>query len=351
MAKRNVIALDPDSVVSWLASAFKVAGRKNVIAGVADDDCGVIETEESIAVLSTDFLNATPIAEQLGICGERGLGRIAVAATLSDLLGSGATPRALLVAITVPHGYPENSFRQLMLGARFESNRWNVPIIGGDTKLGSARAVLTCGIGTVNSRRELFLANSAKPGDVIFSSGYLGTCAAATYVASQDSPIPRWAQRAITVPDLPFRRSRALAKLRCAHAGIDVSDGLAADLGRLCKASHVGAVLDVDTIPIHPRVLEVAIREQVPAWTFSLASGGDFQFIVTAPPRACSKVESLGFKRIGAITKERSLWLQEEGDKIRRKLPEVGHKDRRGQRFVDEIRRIVQETSRGHNRA
>jgi thiamine-monophosphate kinase len=351
VAKQNVVALDPDKVVPWLASAFKLSGRRDVIAGVADDDCGVIQIGKTIAVLSTDFLNATPIAEQLGICGERGLGRIAVAVTLSDLLGSGAIPHALLVAITVPHGYPEDSFRELMLGARYESNRWNVPIIGGDTKLGSARAILTCGIGTVDSRRELFLASNAKPGDLIFSSGYLGTCAAATCIASQAPVTPRWAQRAIAVPDLPFHRSRALAKLRVAHAGIDVSDGLAADLHRLCKASCVGAVLEVDRIPIHPGVRKVAIRDQVPAWTFSLASGGDFQFIVTVPQRARVKVENLGFTKIGTITRERNLWLQEQGGKIRRELPEVGHKDRQGQRFVDEIRRIVQEANHGYNGA
>ena len=351
MAKQNVDALDPDGVVSWLASALKVQDRKDVLAGVADDDCGVIETGRSIAVLSADFLNATPIAEQLGLCSERGLGRIAVAATLSDLLGSGALPRALLVAITAPHGYPERSFRELMLGTRYEARRWNVPIIGGDTKLGSMRAILTCGIGTVNSKRELFLANHAKPGDIIFSSGYLGTCAAATCAASHTASVPRWAKRAITVPDLPFVKSRALAKLRCAHAGIDVSDGLAADLSTLCKASRVGAVLDVDKIPIHPRVREIAIRENVTPWAFSLASGGDFQFIVTAPQRACSKVESLGFKRIGTITKEHDLWLRDESNHIRRKLPRVGHKDRRGQEFVDEIRRIVQEMSHGRNQS
>ena len=351
MAKRNVVPLDPDRVVPWLALVFKVKGQRHVIAGVADDDCGVIDAGKTIAVLSTDFLNATPIAEQLGICGEHGLGRIAVAATLSDLLGSGALPRALLVAITAPHGYPERSFRELMLGARFESNRWGVPIIGGDTKLGDARAVLTCGIGTVNSKRELFLANQAKPGDLIFSSGHLGTCAAATHVASQTSRVPRWAKHAIAVPNLPFHQSQALAKLRCAHGGIDISDGLAADLSRLCKASCVGAVLEVDKIPVHPRAREVAGREKVPAWAFSLASGGDFQFIVTVPSRAKDKLEALGFTRIGGITKDRSRWLLEEDGKIRRKIPEVGHKDRKGQRFSDEIRRIVQEMSRGRDRA
>jgi thiamine monophosphate kinase len=109
--------------------------------------------------------------------------------------------------------------------------------------------------------------------------------------------------------------------------------------------------LEVDKIPLHPRVREVAAREGVPAWAFSLASGGDFQFIVTVPARAKDKLEALGFTMIGGITKDRSRWFLEEGGKLRWKIPEVGHKDRKGQRFSDEIRQIVQEMSRGRDRA
>jgi thiamine-monophosphate kinase len=350
MEKTSGKTLDPDTVIPWLTSIFSRANGKGVIAGVGEDDCGVIQLGRTIGVLSTDFLNATPIVEQLGLGGERVLGRIAVAATLADLIGSGANPRALLVAVTVPHGYPEHLFKELMLGARTESNRWDVPVIAGDTKLGRARAVLTCGIGTADSRRELFLASQAKPGDCIFASGYLGTCAAATSLASRSTVVPRWAKQAITVPQLPVARSRALAKLRVAHGGIDISDGLAADLRRIGQASQVGAILIADKIPVDPRVLAMSAREDVPAWAFSLASGGDFQFIVTVPRRERARLESLGFTMIGVITKEPGFWLEAQGGKARCKLPEVGHKDRRGQQFADEIRRIIQETRRGQQK-
>ena len=80
-------ALDPDAVIPWLASAFRRKVGNNVLAGVAEDDCGVIQLGSTIAVLSVDFLNATPIAEQLNLGGDRTLGRLAVAATLADLYG------------------------------------------------------------------------------------------------------------------------------------------------------------------------------------------------------------------------------------------------------------------------
>lgn len=179
-------ALDPDTIVPWLASAFPRRTSPHVVSGVGEDDCGVVRLGNTIAVLSTDFLNATPIAEQLGLGDERVLGRLVVAATLADLLGSGATPRALLVGVTVPHGYSERRFKKIMLGVREEADRWNVPVIAGDTKLAKARAVLTCGIGTVQSIKQLFLTNRAKAGDAILVSGFLGTCAAATcFVATR----------------------------------------------------------------------------------------------------------------------------------------------------------------------
>jgi thiamine-monophosphate kinase len=334
-------SLDPDAIVPWLASIFRRTGRRGLLAGVGEDDCGVIRLGRTVAVLSVDFLNSTPIVEQLGLGGERVLGRLVVAATLADLLGSGAVPRALLVAVTVPHGYPEQMFKELMLGVRMESEKWNVPVIAGDTKLGRSRAVLTCGIGTAESARGLFLTNRAKPGDVIFASGHLGTCAAAACAVAAGRAIPEWARRAITVPQLPVLRSRALAKLKIANAGIDISDGLAADLRRMGSASRVGAVLDADRIPINPHVPAVARREGVPEWAFSLASGGDFQFIATVPKMRCAEVEKLGFTQIGKVTTERGFWLTDQGGKIRCRLPKVGHRDRHGQQFVQEIKQII----------
>lgn len=342
--------LDPDRVVGWLTRAF---GRKGpgIIAGVGEDDCGVIRVGPAIVVVSADYLNATPIAEQLGLGTERTLGRIAVAATLADLLGSGAVPRALIVGITAPHGYPERLFRDLMLGVRFEARRWRVSVVGGDTKLGAARAVLTCGIGTVESPRELFLTRRARPGDAILVSGFLGTCAAATLLASQikqikrEPKVPSWVRSAITVPRLPISQSRALARLRIVNGGIDISDGLAHDVRRLCSASRVGAVIRTDFIPVRAVVRNVARTIGVAPWAFSFASGGDFQFLVTVPQRDFESALRLGFKMIGRVTQNRRVLLQDSRGHTT-PLPDVGHRDRLGQQFSDEIHRIVAEVSR-----
>ena len=337
-------ALNPDDVIQWLRRTFRRDGRQ-ALAGVAQDDCGVLRMDDSIVVVSADFLNATPIAEQTSLGDERTLGRLAVAATIADLVGSGAAPRMLIAAVTVPHGYPDRLFRDLMNGIRYESRKWGAPVLGGDTKLGHGRAVLTCGIGTVASPDELFLSCAARPGDAILASGCLGTCAAATLLAAQSegpSTVPPWARTAITTPNLPLARGRQLASLRIARGGTDVSDGLGVDIHHLCERSKVGAVIDVESIPVRRVVKTLARRMRVPAWAFSFASGGDFQFVVTIPSDALPLAVRLGFEKIGSVIRGRSVFLR-DAKGLRRPLPRIGHRDRKGTTFAEEIKRIVKE--------
>ena len=66
---------------------------------------------------------------------------------------------------------------------------------------------------------------------------------------------------------------------------MDISDGLAVDVRSMCMASRVGVEIDGDAIPVHPRVRKIAASAKVQPWAFSLASGGDFQFLATVPHR------------------------------------------------------------------
>ena len=338
--------LKPDDEIPWLRTLFR-AVDPNVVAGVADDDCGTFRVGNAFLVLSTDFLNVSPIAEQTGLGDDRTLGRLAVAATISDLLGSGALPRVLLVALTAPYDYPKRRFRELMRGVKTEARRWNVTVVGGDTKLGHARALLTCGVGSVASPKELLLTRNAKPGDTIMVSGCLGTCAAATLFAfqhSEEATMPRWVRRAITVPDLPVAKSRALAQLKLTGGGIDISDGLGTDLYHLCNTSRVGAVIDLSAIPVRPIVRRFAKTFKVAPWAFAFACGGDFQFLATVPADARRSVAGLGFTEIGTVTKGKGVRARnEQGGTVR--LQSLGHRDRRGVTFGEEILGIVRQVT------
>ncbi len=225
--------LDPDNMPIWLS---KIWPAKNyapfVFAGVNDDDCAVMNWDESILVVTTDYLNSKPISVQLKIGNLRTLGRLVVAANLADLLGSGANPRSLMIGITMPRSSTTNDYKRLIKGVHYEANKWGIPVVGGDSKLGTSLAILGIAIGSASCHEELFLKNNAKAGDSVWVSGYIGSSSAAV-LGLQDSNMTqawqKWAVNVLTVPNLPFSKSYQLSKLRIGHGGTDISDGLGVD--------------------------------------------------------------------------------------------------------------------------
>src|SRR6185437_12425743 len=127
--------LDPDSMPAWLAALWPKKDRDPaIIAGIDDDDCAIVRLTNNLLVITVDYLNARPIAVQLGLADLSDLGRLVVAITMSDLCGSGAAPTALLTGITMERTATEQDFQLLMRGVRKEADRWGVPVVGGDTK-------------------------------------------------------------------------------------------------------------------------------------------------------------------------------------------------------------------------
>jgi thiamine-monophosphate kinase len=332
--------LDPDEMPAWIAKLWPAGQRaRDIVAGVNDDDCAVLKWHGGYMIATTDFLNANPIALELGVGGMWDLGRLVVASNLSDLCGSGALPVALLIGITLPHGTTKAEFKELMRGVKFEADRHGVPVVGGDSKLGKSRALLAVAIGSAQSRKRLFLKNSAVAGDIIWVSGNLGSVAAAVWGYKRADLSRRWkawARNALLVPRLPLKTSQRISVKCLGHGGTDISDGFGADLFEMCKASEVGAVVNVGTIPIAPEVERVAKIAAVPAWRFAFASGGDFQFMVTTGKSARQQMRRFGLFEVGEITKDRALGLRtSSGEDL--PFPIKGHRDHRRLTFTDEI--------------
>lgn len=336
--------LDPDDAPEWLAKMLSPTTREFVMAGVNDDDCAVLQWNESLLVVTTDFLNASPIAVQLGFATSRDLGRLTVASSVSDLCGSGARPRAILVGAMLQHGTLKQDFRELMSGAKEAASQWNVDVVGGDTKLGSARSLFSVGIGDAKSPRNLFLKNGGKPGDLLWCSGPLGSCSAATVGLSKGGGTARWenwAKKTILNPQIPLQKSRELSDRRLGNGGIDISDGLGSDLHKLCRASRTGVVIDALSIPFDKHVAQFAAKSGIEPWCFAFGSGGDGQFVISTDPASKEKVSKLGMHLIGRLTVEPRLELQVGNQAVQ--LPSTGHRDARGLPFSDEIVSLLTE--------
>ena len=341
--------LNPDSMPGWLAKLFAAdAALGTVSAGINDDDCAVLKSSEGYLIASLDFLNANPIVLELGIGTMHDLGRLLVAANMSDLCGSGAIPTALLVGVTLPHGTPESDYKDLMRGVKHEAGIYNVPVVGGDSKLGKTRALMAVALGRAKSRRNLFLKNGAKAGNIIWSSGQLGSAAAAVWGykrAEFGIKWRGWAKKASLIPQLPLQLSRNVSESRIGRGGTDVSDGLGSDLQTMCIASQVGAILEGDKIPVAKEVTQAAKLANVPPWSFAFASGGDFQFIVTTDKSVSSEMKQFGFYEIGEITKRKDLRVRLSNGQLMQ-LPIQGHRDHRGMTFASEIDFLIKEIAK-----
>ena len=342
MLLEAILQFDPDEAPAWLRDIATPFSSPIVLAGIDDDDCAVLSFGDDLLLVTTDFLNDRPIAQELGVSGWADLGRLTVLSNLSDLCGSGAEPIALMAGVMMPRDAGEADFQSYMLGFVEEAHSHGVPVVGGDSKLGRSRALFAVAVGR-GDRQCVFLKNSASPGDDLWVSGPVGSCAAAVAgweLLAADAPWRAWARRAILNPTLPLAKSRTVARTRLANGGIDVSDGLGNDVARLCVASSTGVILDAPSLPILPQTCRVAEYHGLDPWTFAFAIGGDLTFVVSAPPVARDLFVDAGLTRIGVLTSRPDLIVQlADGTQV--PMPRGGHRDARDVTFAQESLALV----------
>ncbi len=200
----------------------------------------------------------------------------ALRSNLSDLAAMGATPLAFTLALTLPQADAQ-WLAQFAHGLRECANEFDLALIGGDTTRGPALVITiqifgTAPIGVALTR------SGAEIGDAIFVTGTLGDARTAldylTLPRSQlDAEQNYFLQRYYT----PTPRVQFAEQLRgIANSAIDISDGLAADLGHILECSRVGAKIDPNRLP-----LSDALRRKSNAIDFALHGGDDYELCFT----------------------------------------------------------------------
>lgn len=220
------------------------------------------------------------------------VGYKALAVSVSDIAAMGGTAQHLILGLSLPAG-DDGFFEGFRTGLHEALHLFEVELIGGDTTRGPQRIVTTT-VGGPCARPVT--RGGARPGDGIFVTGELGWAGAGW---SEANPEPRSLQ-ALRRPLPPFRFARQLAA-HGATAAMDLSDGLLADLPRLCEASRVGAHIEAAAIPGHP---DLRCR---------VAGGEDYQLLFTAPDEVSIQAAAAGYgiqvHRIGTITAGHAIQL------------------------------------------
>ncbi len=211
---------------------------------------------------------------------------------LSDLAAMGATPKAYLVGLAVPKGTSDSWIRGFADGLAEDQAAFSITLIGGDTV--STEGPLTVSLtamGEVPAAMALRRAG-AKPGDGVFVSGTIGD-GALGLAALQVSFDGAGAAYLIDRYHLPRPRLELAEPLRgIAHATIDVSDGLIADLGHICDVSGVGAKIEAARVPLSPAA-QAAVAADPVLMDLILTGGDDYELLFTADKADVGRIAAL----------------------------------------------------------
>ena len=254
-----------------------------------------------------------------------------LAVNLSDLAAVGAEPAFALLALAAAPGFDHRRFFRTLLAA---CARHRVTLAGGDLSAlpagGAGLAVSLTLLGRVPAGGAWLARGAARPGDALWVGGTLGESAAGRHLLARGA---RAAGRRVELPDrlglggaaaAAARRAvrrhlapapqldlgrrlgrRAAAGADHPPAVIDVSDGLARDLGRLCRASGVGAEVELSALPLPRGLPALAGRLGLDPRRLALGGGEDYVLLFTLPPG--EPPPAAGCTRIGAVTARRGL--------------------------------------------
>ena len=207
------------------------------------------------------------------------IGHRALAVSLSDLAAMGAHPRWYLLALTLPE-MDEEWVAEMARGMHELAARCGVTLVGGDTTRGQLALSMTVHGEVIPER--VIRRDGAAVGDVIAIVGTVGGGAGGLCAWQQGQRQLSPLLEAYLYPQPLIAEGQLLAEY--AHSGMDISDGLLADLMHLCRASNVGAQIDTACLPLHPALLDHYGEQQ--ALKMALEGGDDYALLLTLPKDA-----------------------------------------------------------------
>ncbi len=278
----------------------KTPRTRGVRLGIGDDAARVSTPEDSL--LFTSDLLIEGVHFNLDWISMRDLGHKSLTASLSDIAAMGGRPAYFLLSAALPDVAVQRA-AALVRGIHALAAEHRVALVGGDT-CAADRVII-----------DVFLAGfapygavtrgGARVGDDIYVTGTLGDSALGLTLLSKPRPTVSARDRNYLVrrhhhPTARVNTGMQLAKEGLARAMVDVSDGLAQDLGHICRASGTGAVVRQDRVPLSRAFGRVAGADDL---TCALAGGEDYELLFTAAGDARQGVERVARRTGVPITR------------------------------------------------
>lgn len=294
-----------------IARYFKPLARDAGAFGLNDDAAVLTPPPRHDVVLKTDgivggmhfFLNDPADA----------VARKALRVNLSDLAAKGAKPVGFLLSLALPKSINKKWLADFARGLGADAERYECPLMGGDTDRTTGPVTISiAAFGTLPSG-TMVRRSGAKIGDRVVVSGTIGDAALGLKLRQTAALAKRWKLNAAMRKHLLSRYllpepRNAVAEVVRAHASgaMDVSDGLAGDLAKLCAASEVAAEIDAMRVPLSPAA-RMALSADGKLIEAILTGGDDYEIVATVAPdrltalRAKAGVAGVTFTEIGVV--------------------------------------------------
>jgi thiamine-monophosphate kinase len=263
--------------------------------------------------------------------------RKALRMNLSDLAAKGARPIGFLMSVALPGGIDETWLAGFAAGLGDDATRYGCPLYGGDTdRTPGPLSVSITAFGAV-PQGQMVRRSTAKPGDSVVVTGTIGDSALGVLLRRDETLADRWRLAGAMTAHLKHRyllpqprNALAEAVLRHATAAMDVSDGLAGDLAKLCRASSVGAEIDVARVPLSDAARAALAAEPARIETV-LTGGDDYEVVLTLKPdhvgAFCAAAQQAGVAatEIGRVKEGQGVRLVRDGNALTFARPSYSH--------------------------
>ena len=262
--------LTEDELVAAIGRVLSGAGPE-VLVGPGDD-AAVVRPGSGELVLTTDAM-VDGVHFLIDRTTPRDLGYKAIAVNVSDIAAMAGSPRFALCALTLTDAIDAAWVVELAGGMRECCDEFALSLVGGNLSRGRELSIVVSVTGEVGPGRAVSR-HGARPGDRVVVTGSLGGAAAGLRVSSQRS----WSQDERdalrrSMRPVPRVGEAAILSAHGVTSMMDVSDGLALDLSRLCRASEVGARIEIARLPVHAAATV----------TEALGGGEDYELLATLP--------------------------------------------------------------------
>ncbi len=294
-----------------IARYFKPLATHAGAFGLVDDAAAVAPPPGCDLVLKTDAIIGGIHFFENDPAGA--IAQKALRVNLSDLAAKGAAPLGFLLSIALPKGISENWLAAFADGLKRDIAQFQCPLFGGDTVRSPGAVMISIAVIGSVPHGAMVKRGGAKVGDRIVVTGTIGDAALGLTLRQDATAASRWkldpaAQGHLAQRYLVPQSRNAIAEILRTHAtgGMDVSDGLAGDLTKMCRAAGVSAEIDVARVPLSVAA-HAALAADATLIEPILTGGDDYEVLASIPPeelaafRAAAEAAGVAVTEIGDV--------------------------------------------------